>query len=112
MGPVTRRTPRKIEKRRESYVQFPATWAERLHGASGLTWELAWHLLHLNWKKRGKSYGKPLKLANGMLGYDGIGRISKWRALRELERRGLISIESRPRRSPIVRLLCFKNETD
>ena len=106
---TVRVTPRKILKRRRNYVQFPATWAERLDGASGQTWHLAWHLLHRHWKNNCGF----VKLANGMLEEDGISRPTKWRALRQLERRGLIAIESRPRKSPIIRLLDgFRSETD
>jgi len=55
-------------------------------------------VLHLHWKH----HGEPFKLANGMLDYDGVSRYSKWRALNELERRGLISVERRQRKSPII----------
>ena len=41
-------------------------------------------------------------VANGMLVYDGISHDSKYRALKDLERRGLITVEWRPKRSPIV----------
>jgi len=53
---------------------------------------------YLHWKSR----GKPFKLANGMLVYDGISHDSKYRALKDLERRGLITVEWRPKRSPII----------
>jgi hypothetical protein len=59
---------------------------------------VAWYLLHLNWKSR----GKPIKLANGMLAYDGVSPDSKWRALKDLERRNLITVEWRKRKSPII----------
>jgi hypothetical protein len=35
---------------------------------------------------------------------DGISRYSKWKALGDLERRGLVTVERRPRRSPLVRV--------
>ena len=92
--------PRKLAKRRTHFVQLPWVWVEALSGTNGQTWQLAIHLLYLNWKGR----GSPIKLANGMLGIDGINRWSKWRALSELERRGLVVVERRRRRSPIVRL--------
>jgi hypothetical protein len=92
--------PRKFEKRRRHFVKVPWAWVEALSGASGQTWQLATHLLYLNWKGK----GAPIKLANGMLEIDGINRWSKWRALSELERRGLVVIDRRRRRSPIVTL--------
>jgi uncharacterized membrane protein len=55
----------------------------------------------MGWKNR----GAPIKLTNGMLRIEGISRRSKWRALNGLERRGLIAVERRLRRSPIIRLL-------
>jgi hypothetical protein len=95
--------PAKIQKRREQFVMLPMWWYERLKDpiATGVTCLVAWYLLHLHWKNR----GKPFKLPNGMLEYDGISRQSKWRALAELERRKLIVIERRRSKSPIIHLL-------
>ena len=92
--------PRKMQRRRQHFVSVPWTWIERLSGATGKTCLVALHLLYLHWKGR----GEPIKLANGMLRIDGISRQSKWRALGDLERRGVIVVERRRRRSPIVRL--------
>jgi hypothetical protein len=101
--------PAKIQKRRQHFVTVPYSWIERLAeprgeppvGASGKTYHVALHLLYLHWKGN----GQPIKLANGMLEYDGVSRQSKWRALADLEHRGLIRVERRPSRSPIVSLL-------
>jgi hypothetical protein len=92
------RTSRKIAKRREHFVRLPFGWIERLAGASGQTWHLAMHLLYSHWK----GAGKPIKLANGMLQIDGISRATKWRALVKLESRGLIAIERRSGKSPLI----------
>jgi hypothetical protein len=92
--------PAKIRKRREKFAMFPMAWYEALNGAPGTTYRVAIYLLHLHWK----SNGRPIKLPNGMLEIDGVGRHSKWRALRDLECRRLITIECRHRRSPIIRL--------
>jgi hypothetical protein len=92
------RTPRKIAKRRRHFIRVPFSWVEHLAGASGQTWHLAMHLLYLHWKGK----GAPIKLANGMLKIDGISRQSKWRALADLERRGLISIKRQPKKSPLI----------
>jgi hypothetical protein len=96
--------PIKIRKRREQFVQLPMWWVEKLGEsppATGATHQVACYLCHLDWKH----HGKPFKLPNGMLGYDGISRRSKWRALADLERRGLIIVERRPKKSPIIRVL-------
>jgi hypothetical protein len=94
-------TSRKIQKRREHFVRMPWAWLERLDGASGQTYRVALCLLYLHWK----GGGEPIKLANGMLRIDGVSRRTKWRALNDLERRGLITTERRPRQSPIIRVL-------
>jgi hypothetical protein len=91
-------TPRKIAKRREHFIMVPFYWLERLNGASGKDHSVALHLRYLHWKNN----HRPFTLANGMLKIDGISRASKWRALAELERRGLISIERRRRKSPVI----------
>ena len=100
--------PKKIQKRRQHFVMVPWTWIERLdgaHGARGKTpgkiYSMALRLLYLHWK----GDGKPIKLANGMLAIDGISRWSKWRAIQELERLGLITIDRRQRKSPIITLI-------
>lgn len=94
------RTAAKILKRREHFIRLPFGWLEHLNGASGQVYALALHLLYLHWK----GHGAPIKLANGMLKIDGVSRWSKYRALEDLERRGLITVERRPRKSPIIHL--------
>jgi hypothetical protein len=96
--------PAKIRKRRERFVMMPMWWIEKLGEAplaTGATHQVACYIVHLHWKH----HGKPFKLPNGMLEYDGVSRQSKWRALPDLERRGLIKVERRPSRSPIIHLL-------
>jgi hypothetical protein len=93
--------PRKAQKRREQFVMVPFSWIDRLKGASGQTYRVALTLLYLDWKAK----GDPVKLANGMLAIDGVSRHSKWRALVDLERLGLITVERRPGKSPLVRLI-------
>jgi hypothetical protein len=94
--------PRKIQKRQRRFVMVPWSWFERLKGVKSVqTYRVALVLLYMGWKDR----GVPIKLTSGMLRIDGISRKSKWMALNALERHGLIAVERRPRRSPIVRLL-------
>jgi hypothetical protein len=93
--------PAKIRKRRKDFVMLPMTWYDKLANpipTSRLTCLVAWHILHLHWKSRGKAF----KLPNGTLRYDGVSRFAKWRALADLEQRGLITIERRRRKSPII----------
>ena len=98
---AARATPAKVRKRREHFVRVPWTWVEKLVSASGKTWQMAVWLLYFHWK----GGGAPIKLANGMLRYDGVSRRTKWRALAELEALGLVAVERRPKRSPVVRVL-------
>ena len=91
--------PKKIKKRREQFIMVPCAWIEKLaKSRSANTYRVALNLLYLHWKDN----GDPIKLANGMLAMSGVTRFSKWRALRQLERAGLIKIERRPRRSPVI----------
>jgi hypothetical protein len=94
-------TPRKILKRRKHFVTVPFEWVERLNGAGGKTYALALHVLYLGWKNK----GRPFTLANGMLQIDGVSQSSKWRALADLEQRGLILVGRRPRKSPTITVL-------
>ena len=91
-------TPKKILKRREHFIRVPFSWLERLNGASGKDYSLALHLLYRHWKAK----GRPFTLANGMLEIDGISRATKWRGLAKLERRGLVTIEHRNHKSPVI----------
>jgi hypothetical protein len=91
--------PRKIQKRQLHFVKVPWAWIERLKNTkSANTYRLALHLLYLHWKRQGASFS----LANSGLAMEGVTRYAKWRAIRELERLGLILVERRSRKSPIV----------
>jgi hypothetical protein len=49
--------------------------------------------------------GKPFALSNGMMSREGVERRAKWRGLMELERLGLVAIERRQRKSPLITVL-------
>jgi hypothetical protein len=94
--------PRKVQKQRRQFVKVPWPWVERLVGARHIcTYRVALYLLHRDWK----GGGRPFSLANGVLAEHGITRRQKWEALRELERLGLIQVERRPRKSPLVTVI-------
>jgi hypothetical protein len=98
--------PKKIKEWRERYAVFPMAWAEKLKGASGQTWAVAVLVVYLDfWEniRKGRKSGQSFKFANGMLKLYGVPPQSKRRALRDMERRGLIAVEWRPRKSPVVR---------
>jgi hypothetical protein len=54
---------------------------------------------------QGFRFKRPFKLPNGALEELGVSRKAKWRVLDVLERHGVIAIERRGRKSPIVTLL-------
>jgi hypothetical protein len=58
-------------------------------------------VLYQHWKGR----GEPFTLSNSMLHMSGVSRWQKWRALRELQELGLITIERRSRKSPGINVL-------
>lgn len=84
------------------FVRVPVLWVERLAEARHLaTYRLALYLLYRSWKTGSRS----ITLSNGVLAAEGITRWTKWRALRELERLGLVGVERRPRKAPRVTVL-------
>jgi hypothetical protein len=61
---------------------------------------LVWiHMLHVSWKTK----DAPFLLPNGGLKKNGVSRKIKYRVLRKLEAAGLIAVERRSRKSPLVR---------
>jgi hypothetical protein len=88
-------------KAKRYFVKVPMAWLQKLVGASGQTYHLALRLLFLHFRGRGAA----IVLANRTIQREGIPRQSKRRALRDLERRGLVEVDWRPRRSPIVWVL-------
>jgi hypothetical protein len=94
--------PHEIKKRRQHFVKVPWTWVERLSDTRRLsTYRVAMHVLYIHWKRG----GQPFPLSNGMLMMEGITRWSKWDALKELERLGLVRVERRRRKSPLITVI-------
>jgi hypothetical protein len=92
-------TPRKIrEARAGHFIKKPWVWHEKLIGAPGQTWRLADVVLYFHWR----TGGTPFKLTRGLRGMEAMPRMTRLRALRDLERRGLVAIEWRRNKSPIV----------
>ena len=94
--------PLKVRRRQKQFIMLPWTWVERLRDARSVTtYKVALYILHMSWKKHSKSF----KLANGALSEEGISRYQKRDALKDLERLGIIRVERRVRKSPIVTAL-------
>jgi hypothetical protein len=105
LDPKAPYVPARIRKRGEEFVMVPMRWKEVLGAkprARNVVYDVALHVLYLHWK----NHGRPFKLPNGLLRHNGIDRRAKWRALEDLERRGLIGISRRPRHTPIIQVLC------
>ena len=80
--------------RRRSGREFtivPRSWSDRLKGARHVnTYKLAVYLLYQYWRA-----GKPIALTNVALASTGVPNPrSKWRALCDLERLGLVEVET------------------
>jgi hypothetical protein len=91
-----------------SFNCLPDLWIEKLRGARyAATWKLAAHLLELDWKQYRKPFleGEPIVLANGWLEANNLSRRDKGRGLREIVELGLVLVEFRARKSPIVTLI-------
>jgi hypothetical protein len=81
------------------YTVLPREWELRLLGAKRIsTYRLAIELLYLRWYGN----GKPVNVSNKVAQVVKISARSKWEALADLERLGLIEVHRRPRKSPRV----------
>jgi len=84
------------------FTSVPRKWELRLlHAKRISTYRLAIELLYLHWKNDGKPIVVSSKVARAVK----ISARSKWNALAELERLGLINVDRRRRKSPRVILL-------
>jgi hypothetical protein len=75
----------------------PREWELRLLEAKRVsTYRLAIELLYLHWYGK----GKPVAVTSRVASAANISASSKWNALEELERLGLIEVDRKPRRAP------------
>jgi len=87
------------------FTSVPRKWELRLlHAKRISTYRLALELLYLHWKEN----GKPIVVSSKIAKMVKISARSKWNALAELERLGLIRVDRMRRRSPRVVLLCLQ----
>jgi hypothetical protein len=92
----------KARRRRAQFIKVPNSWVEALRDARWIsTYRVALYLLHRQWKDG----GGPIPLSNVALTWVGVSRWEKWRALAELEQAGLVKVERRPRRAPLITVL-------
>jgi hypothetical protein len=89
-------------QRREPFVQVPLALAARVAAATNNRKMMVWlWLRHQAWKTRRKVVAIP----NGVLAEYGVTPDVKRAALQQLEAAGLITVECRPRKTPIVTML-------
>jgi hypothetical protein len=89
-------------QRREPFAAIPLAWAARATTATNCPKAMVWvWLIHRAWKMRSGTVAVP----NGALAEYGVTRKVKNNALRQLERAGLIAVERRPRKTPVVTML-------
>jgi hypothetical protein len=89
---------RRIARSTAPFIKLPTVWVEVLTtipDATAATYRLALHLIRAGWK----SPNHVVKLTNVIAGID---RWQKYRELPKLRKAGLVSVEERPRKSPLV----------
>jgi len=85
---------------RGKFVKVPRLWEEVLTDirADGTTYRVALYLLNqATWTER-------VSLGNRVLERHGVNRQGKWRALERLRQAGLVAVESRRGRPPLVKV--------
>jgi hypothetical protein len=86
------------------FVKVPLWWAAEAAKATKTPKALVCiRLLHMAWKANSHTFPLP----NGKLEAEGVSRFAKYRALRELEAAGLITVERRHGKAPLVSLVCL-----
>jgi hypothetical protein len=89
-------------KKIEPFVKVPLWWIAQAMKATNTGRALVCvELLYAAWKAKRSTFPLP----NGRLARLGIKRETKRRALRDLERAGLITVERPPRKTPLINLV-------
>jgi hypothetical protein len=80
------------------FTKFPKMWSQKLAGirANGCTYRVALYLLNR------ASFSKQVILSTSAMQRLGVSRNGKRGALDQLRRVGLIAVEERPDKNPIV----------
>jgi hypothetical protein len=89
-------------KSKDTFVKVPLWWATEAAKATRMPGMLVLiELLHRSWKAKSMTFLLP----NGRLGKNGVSREVKRKKLRDLESAGLIMVERRHGKTPIVTLV-------
>jgi hypothetical protein len=94
---------------KKRFTKIPGIWEETLAKArvSGSTYAVAVVLLHEAWKLVSSGYKPDVKVTNVMLKRVRVGRKGKRAALLKLSRMGLVGVQWRDNRNPIVTVHFF-----
>ena len=93
------------KERQRAFAQVPLDWAARAAKATNTPKALVWvWLAFLAWEKKSSTFKVPNERLSEL---GGFSRWTKTRALRELEADGVIKVDWRDRKSPVVTLLDF-----
>jgi biotin operon repressor len=89
-----------MERSMRKFVKVPKMWQVRLAEiqATGTTYRVALYLLDK------ATFSKQVPLGNHVLEKQGVSRAAKWRALERLRQSGLIAVEARRGRPPLVKV--------
>jgi|SRR5438046_2759436 hypothetical protein len=99
VDPERMRQPARPKKWRRQFVRVPWHWVECLQTTRRVgTYRLALVLLYEHWR----TGGRPIALSNVFALAEGLPARTKWRALAELEGRGLVQVKRRRRHAPRV----------
>jgi hypothetical protein len=93
-----------LQLRERTFARIPHDRARRLYRLSGSAWALLIELDRLIFDGRGKN---PVKLTHRCLEAAELSRFAAKRALRVLEKAGVISVEHKRGRAPLVTHLWF-----
>jgi hypothetical protein len=94
--------PKAKKKWEKRYTVVPYAWQERLRDCTAIsTYRLALYLAY-EWWRNG---GLRIRLSNAVIAAEGVGRTAKLDSLRELERLGLVQVDWRSRKAPLVTCL-------
>jgi len=82
------------------FIKFPVIWQETLAKAKadGNTYRVALYLLDR------AAWGQDVPLGNRVLEKAGVSRWGRWRALERLRKAGLVAVENRRGRPPLVKV--------
>jgi hypothetical protein len=82
------------------FIKVPKMWEVCLaeHGAEASTYRVALYLLDR------ANFAEQVPLSTAALKRRGVSRASKWRALKQLRQAGLIAVEHRRGRPPLVKV--------